>query len=191
MRLYEPRIPPRDQSEWDDDVRRIIDPKGERDAGDVFNIFKTLAHHPKLFKRWVVFANHILMKSSLPPRDREILILRIGWLCRSEYEWTQHVRIGKDEAEMSDADMAAIAEGPQSAHWNELEATLMRAVDELHADAMMSDQTWQTLSQHYSRQQMMDLVATVGNYALVSMMLNSFGVQLDDWLERYDDFPKG
>ena len=95
-----------EKSEWTDEVRERME-RMNRD-GDVLNIFKTLAHHPKLFKRWLVFSNHVLFKSSLPTRDREILILRIGWLCRSEYEWTQHVAIGK-ECGLTDEDIRKIS----------------------------------------------------------------------------------
>ncbi|HZD27012.1 MAG TPA: carboxymuconolactone decarboxylase family protein [Alphaproteobacteria bacterium] len=192
MRTGEARIPPKDRGEWDEEVRRLVNPSGELDDAQVYNIFKTLAHHPKLMKRWMVFANHILMKSSLPPREREMLILRIGWLCRAEYEWTQHVRIAKDEAGMTDREIDAVAEGPDSPFWHsETDRALLRAVDELHADAFITDATWAVLSRQFSRPQMMDIVATVGNYTLVSMMLNTFGVQLDEWLERYKAFPQG
>jgi alkylhydroperoxidase family enzyme len=101
------------------------------------------------------------------------------------------VRIAKNEAKMTDEDIAAVAEGPDSKHWNDIEAALVRAADELHTDAMVSDATWAKLSEHYSRNQMMDIVAAVGGYTLVSMMLNSFGVQLDDSLEPYEGFPQG
>jgi hypothetical protein len=63
---------------------------------------------------------------------------------------------------------------------------LVRATDELHADACLSDATWQALSATYNQQQLMDLVFTVGQYNLVSMALNSFGVQLDDDLEGFE-----
>lgn len=70
---------------WTGEQREIF---GDlRVNGRILNIFKTLANHPKLGKRWLVFANHIMGKSTLSLRDREILILRIGWLCKSGYEW--------------------------------------------------------------------------------------------------------
>ena len=80
MRLDKPRLEPLGKADWSEEVRQTFDKNGDRDENDVFNIFKTLAHHPKLMKRWMPFANHILFKSTLSPRDREILILRIG--CR-------------------------------------------------------------------------------------------------------------
>ena len=77
----EPRLEPLARDEWDDETRALL--------GDdrTINIFATLAHHPKLMKRWLVFGNHVLAKSTLPPRDRELLILRTGWNCRASYEW--------------------------------------------------------------------------------------------------------
>ena len=92
IRLTEPRVKPLPFSEWDEELQKIW----KRGKG-VINIQRTLAHHPKLLNRWRVFGNHVLLKSSLPFRDREILILRIGWLCGSEYEWGQHVEIGKKQ----------------------------------------------------------------------------------------------
>ena len=92
MLLKRPRIEPLAEDQWDPETRELL--ARSQMHGRVLNIFSTLAHYPKLLKRWMVFAGHILGKSSLPARDREILILRIGWLCRAEYEWGQHVLIG-------------------------------------------------------------------------------------------------
>ena len=94
MRLSEPRVAPMAESEWSDEARDQLEKLGGA-SGSVFNIFKTLAHHPKLMKRWLVFGNHVLGKNTLSPREREIAILRIGWLCRAEYEWGQHAAISR------------------------------------------------------------------------------------------------
>ena len=155
-------------------------------SGRVINIFKTLARHEKLLKRWLVFARHILFKCSLPTREREILILRIGWLCQSEYEWGQHVKIGK-ESGLTDDEIKGIIKGPDSKGWDKFDATLLRAVDELYYDSFISDPTWKTLSESYNTQQLLDLVFTVGQYNLISMTLNTLGVQLE---EDTRGFPK-
>jgi len=189
MRLSVPRfraIPP---EEWSGEAKEALSPVGGG-AGSAFpalNIFRTLANYPKLAKRWMVFANHVLGKNSLPPREREILILRIGWLCRAEYEWAQHVVIGKREG-LSDDEIARIGAGPDAAGWSELDRALLRATDELHRDAFVSDATWTLLAKQLNPQQLMDVVFTVGNYNLVSMALNTFGVQLDAGLTG---FPAG
>ncbi len=185
MRLSHPRVEPLPESEWSDDAREAL-ANVMRVDGVVLNIFGTLAHHAKLLKRWLVFGNHILAKQTLSPRDRELAILRIGWLCRAEYEWAQHVVIGK-RAGITAEEIDRITEGPDAAAWDPGDAALLRAVDELHADAIIEDATWQALSERYDTRQLMDLVFTVGQYNLVSMALNTFGVQLDAGLEGFPE----
>ncbi len=177
MRTREPRIPPIHENDWNDRQNEVLGRQKIR--GKVANIFRTLANHEALAKRWMVFANHVLFKSTLSPRDREIVILRIGWLCQAEYEWGQHVIIGRD-AGMTDEEISAVKTGADAPVWNDYERLLIRATDELHGDAFISDATWSGLKKSCTDQQMIDLVFTVGQYNLVSMALNSFGVQLDD-----------
>jgi hypothetical protein len=157
-------------------------------SGQIYNVFGTMANHPDLARDWLVFASHVLSRNSLPPRDREILILRIGWLCQSEYEWAQHVRIGKKSG-LTDADIEHIRLGPTAAGISDSDRLLLQATDELHADACISEPTWQALAKIYDQNQRMDLVFTVGQYNMVSMALNSFGVQLDAGLEGFPKAP--
>ena len=172
MRLARPRIAALSDEQLPSEIREQI---GGGPMG-MLNIFRTLANHPGLMKRWLVFGNHVLGKSTLPAREREIAILRIGWLCRSGYEWGQHVAIGK-AAGLSEDEIARIATGADAPGWSAAERALLRATDELHADAFISDATWSELAGSWNTQQLMDLVFTVGQYNLVSMALNSFGVQ--------------
>ncbi len=181
-RPEKPRIEPVKKQDWTAEQREILAPY-ER-SGRVYNVFATMANHPALARDWLTFATHVLRNNSLPPRDREILILRIGWLCNAEYEWGQHARIGKREG-LSDDDLRRIAKGPDAEGLSEHDRLLITAVDELHADACLSQPTWDRLAQVYHRNQLMDLVFTVGQYNLVSMALNSFGVQLDEGLARF------
>lgn len=169
MRLDTPRLAPLAPDE--------IDP--ELQLGDTpLNIFRTLAHHPKLLKRWLVFGNHLLAKSTLPPREREIAILRVGWLCRAGYEWGQHVKIGLG-AGLSEDEIDRITRGPEAEGWSDSERALLRATDELHHDSFVSDETWTALAKHFETQQLLDLIFTVGQYHMVSMALNTLGVQLE------------
>lgn len=182
MKVSVPRVAPvTDEAALDDETRELLRVSS---VGPAVNIFRTLAHHPKLYKRWLVFASHILFKSTLPARDRELLILRIGWRCQSEYEWGQHVLIGKQSG-ISDEEIQRITEGPDAAGWEPFDAALLRAADDLHDDSMVSDDTWQALGQRYTTQQLMDAVFTVGQYTLVSMALNSFGVPLDPGVQGF------
>ena len=172
------RVAMRDLSTMPAADREIVEKNSMN--GQIFNIFKVLANHPALVKRWTPFAGHILSKQTLPFRDREMLILRIGWLNQAEYEFAQHELIAK-RGGVSDADIEWIKTGP-GAGWNEKEAALLQAADDLFEHSVVSDATWATLSKSYSTEQMMDIVFTIGQYNLVSWALNSFGVPLDDFL---------
>ena len=179
MRLDSPRVPPVAQSDWNDAQREVMKPFVAQ--GRVFNVFASLLNHPDLFRRWLVFANHILGKSTLSLRDREILILRIGHLADCGYEWAQHVGIAR-QAGMSAEEIRAVREGADADCWEANEAALLRATDELKADTHLSDGTWAALSAHYDTKQIMDIVFTVGQYNMLAMALNSLGVQLDEGL---------
>ena len=182
MKLATPRLDPIQPEDWSDEIKKILQPNVEK--GTVFNIFKTLSHHPDLFRRWLVFGNHVLFKSTLPPRERELIILRIGWLCEAEYEWAQHVLIGK-EAGLTAEEIDRIKAGPNARGWSEADKLLLQATDELRKDAFITDATWNGLCQHFDTKQLMDVVFAVGQYNLVSMALNTLGVQLDDGLEGF------
>ncbi|MBT5680504.1 MAG: carboxymuconolactone decarboxylase family protein [Gammaproteobacteria bacterium] len=183
MRLTKPRIEALMDAQLDADAQALIAPIASR--GRVLNIFRTLCNHSGLAKRWMVFANHILGKSTLDPKERELVILRIGFLCNAGYEWGQHVVIAR-QVGLTDEEILLAKSGPRSLGISTLYGLLLQATDELHGDAHIADATWQGLLEHYNTQQMMDLVFTVGQYNLVSMALNSFGVQLDDGVPGWD-----
>lgn len=181
MRLSQPRIQPLAHDGWTPEQAEILGPLGGGGvipAGPVLNIFRTLAHAPAALKAFLGWGNYILSKKNdLPAREREIVILRIGYLCRSGYEWTQHVAIGH-RCGLSAAEVERLKAGPD-AGWSPADAALVRAADELHADQFITAPTWAALLAHFSEKQAMDVVFTAGQYTQVCMMLNSFGVQLD------------
>ena len=110
--------------------------------------------------------------------------MRIGWVRRGEYEWAQHVRMAKS-AGMSDEEVDAIMAGPDSPVWGPRDTALLRAVDEIAADRYVSDQTWKRLTEDFDRQQLMDLVFTIGAYDLMAMAFNTFGLELDPGLTGF------
>ena len=183
MRLSQPRIAPLTEAEWTDEQRKVLEPFHQE--GKTYNVIGTLARHWEATQKFLVWGRHVTGDTStLPPRERELLILRTGWLCQSEYEWGQHVMRGQ-AAGLTDAEIARIKEGPDVAGWAPFDAALLRAADELHRDAMISDKTWAALSERYNTKQLMDVVFAVGQYHLVSMSLNTFGVQLDKGVKGF------
>jgi alkylhydroperoxidase family enzyme len=181
-RLQSPRVAPLGKDQRTPEQEAMLASRPD------FNVYKTLAHHVDLYNRWSPLGRFVLDGTSLPPREREIVMLRMGWLCQSEYEWAQHARIAKSQAGLSNEDIHRIAEGPTAAGWSDFDRTLLRMVDELRYDTMISDATWKALRARYSAQQVMEALYTAAQYQLVSMALNSLGVQLDPGLE--DRLPK-
>ena len=174
MHLNSPRIAPLSDSALTEEQRAALAPV--RANGPPLNIFRTLAHAPAALTAFLAWGSYVLSKKNgLPAREREIVILRIGYLCRSGYEWTQHAEIGK-RAGLTDDEIARLKTGDG---FNDAEAALIQACDELHTRQFVSDGAWAALRSHFSEKQCMDIVFTAGQYTQVSMMLNTFGVQLD------------
>ena len=177
MRLNAPRIVPVDLERIDAAQEAALAPVREGRLG-VLNIFRTLAHAPKALTAFLGWGSYILSRrNALPVRERELAILRTGFNCGAGYEWTQHRAIGL-EAGLTETEIAAIKQGPEEPSWNAIDRAILATCDELTRDFHVSDATWTALAPLGDKARM-DLVMTVGQYTQVSMMLNSFGVQLD------------
>ena len=171
------RIPPTEPADRDERTEELLASMRRPDGTDL-NIFATLAHHPRLLKRWAAFGGTLLFRGQLPGRDRELLILRTAWLCKAEYEWGQHVLIGR-AAGLTDAEIERIP-GPEiSGDWGPLDQALLRAADELHEDIRISDETWAVLAGEYDYQKLIEVCMIVGQYHMVAFTLNSLGVELE------------
>lgn len=177
MRLTAPRIAPLRDDELTAEQAAALAPLREGPLG-ALNIFRTLARAPKALTRFSAWSGYVLSRrNDLPPREREIVVLRTGWLCRSGYEWAQHVAIGR-EAGLTTDEIERIKAGP-SAGWRAADAALLRASDELHAIQFIGEATWSELGRFFTDKQRMDVVFTAAQYTQVSMILNTFGVPLD------------
>jgi alkylhydroperoxidase family enzyme len=179
--LASPRIPPLAPAQFTPDVRQMLDPSGS--GRPVAAVYRTFAQHPKLYPPRQVLSEYIRLKATLPPRVREMLILRIGYLCGSEYEWAAHARAGR-AAGLTPDEIRMLAVGPDGG-WSRADAAVVRAVDELFAGDEVSGGTWGTLAETFNRQQLLDLLITTGGYRMVSMALNTFGVPLEPGSERF------
>ena len=174
-RPKEPRIPPLPDAARDARTNALLDEVAV--SGPATNIFTTLVRHPGLFRRWLPFGGKLLA-GRLPARERELLILRTGWLCGAEYEWGQHVPLGR-QAGLTDAEIAGIQVGPEHPAWSDDDAAVLAAADELHHDACITDGTWAALATSYDESQLIEIPMLVGHYHLVAFTLNSLGVQLE------------
>ena len=165
----------------DPELAQILDGALTHD-GTPLNIFGVLAHHPKLLKRFNLLGGFLLYKGLLPQRERELVILRVGWNAQAKYEFGQHTIIGKQSGLTDDEITAVTATDPTTgAHeWSAGDLDLLTMVDELTADDCVSDATWTRLTIRWSEAELVELLIVAGFYRLVSGFLNSAGVQLDD-----------
>ena len=174
--MSSPRIPP--VTDPSPELQELLGKTLVRD-GTPLNIFGTLAKNPSVLKQFNRLGGQLLQRSSFSAREREIVILRVGWRCRSVYEFGQHTVIGR-RSDLSDDDIAALTRADPGAGWSGLERALIAAADELCADDVVSAPTWDTLAARLSEAQLVELLVLAGFYRLVSGFLNSAGVQLDE-----------
>ena len=124
--------------------------------------------------------------ATIPPRERELLILRTVWLSRGDYIWGRHNVMGQD-AGLTEAEISRITEGPDAAGWSDFDTALMTAADELHTSRFVSNATWNALGRRYSESQQREVVLIVGNYTQLSMFHNTLGAQLEPGIAGLPD----
>lgn len=181
-----PRVSPIEPEALDPEQRAALGPLIEApelaeavQSKRPLNIFLTLARAPAALKGFLAWGDYILSRrNDLTVRQREIAILRTGWNCRSAYEFGQHRRIALNSG-ISEAEVEAIKEGPGASCWTALEGAILIACDEMHASQRLSDEAWEALGE-LGEKARMDLVMTIAQYTQVSMMLNVFGIELEE-----------
>ena len=178
MRTTEPRIAPLADDEITD-VQEVALAPFRRRSGRLLNIVRTIAHAPDALTAFGKCVDYVFSPdSSLTVREREIVILRVGYLCRSGYEVAQHTRIAL-AAGLTASDIENIKLG-ESADWSPADRVLIQACDELVSDHFVSPATWKRLETLYDDGKLIDIVFVATEYIQVSSMLNSFGVQPED-----------
>lgn len=143
------------------------------------NILGALAHHPELARAFFTLNGHLLRATTLTERQRELVILRTAAVRRSSYEWAQHIFLARD-AGITEAELTWIAWGADAPFWDDADAALLGAVDDLVRDGAVGDANWKVLTTHLEVQQILDMIFTVGVYETLGWMLQSFGIELDD-----------
>ena len=170
------------REEWTEEARDLFEFWGEpnaREQGSRTNVIMVLANHPAMAMPYSRWSKHLLMTNTLSTRALELLVLRVAWRVKSVYEWHNHVGYALN-AGLTLEDIAAIRDYPADAErWAEEDRLVIAAVDELMDKHVISDDTWSSLSAHYSREQVMDLVMSVGHYVMTSWALSSFGVPVE------------
>lgn len=144
------------------------------------NIFATLARNPPLLDQFGRFATYLLKEGVLPGRERELVILRVGWRLGSEYEFGQHTIEGRREG-LTDPEISAVAkDGTQPDSWSADDRALLTMADELCLHDGVSDDTWAALSRRWSEAELLELVVLAGAYRMVCGLLTAVGIQLDE-----------
>ncbi len=174
-RPSEPRLEPVEQI--DGELAEILANALTHD-GRPLNIFGVLGCHPKLLKRFNLMGGFLLNKGVLPAREREIVILRVGWNARAEYEFGQHTLIGR-ECGLTDDEITALTSEPDAHDWSADDRALIALADDLASDDCVADETWSALAARWPDDALVELLVLAGFYRLVSGFLNSAGVQLD------------
>ncbi len=150
---------------------------GAPDAPPMPIVLELFAHHLPLSSAWLPFTAMLAGgEATLRPEHRELLVLRVAWRTHSGYEWTQHLRSGR-ESGLTDAQIDAIPEGPTAAVWTPLERALLAAVDEMTDGFAVSEETWRTLAASFDRAQVLELLFVIGGYLCLAGVLNSVGLQ--------------
>ncbi len=141
-------------------------------------VVATMLRHSALFERQVTTGIQISVHGTLAPRERELAVLRIGWLCGAPYEFGEHVHIARGLG-FSSADIAAIKIGSGDTHWMDThERAILAAVEELHGNAMIADTTWAVLAQSWNEQQLIELPMLVGHYQQTAYIQNTLRLRL-------------
>jgi AhpD family alkylhydroperoxidase len=182
------RIQPLPPNEWPAEMKAALaamqpatprhPPPRREGRPRALNALGLLARHPALTEAFNTFNGHVLFATSLTPRQRELLVLRVACLRRCDYEWAQHTVLARD-AGLEPEEIKRVAAGPDADGWSDLERALVRAADELVGDADVSDETWTALARALDEQQLLDLVFTVGAYDALAMAFLAFRVDLD------------
>jgi len=179
--MPEPRIAP--LIDPSPEVEELLDKTRIR-QGPPLNIFATMAHHPRLLKRFNVLGGLFMGRGVLPARDRELVILRTAWRTGCVYEFGQHRLLAHQEG-LTEDEIRRVTE--ESTEWPEGDAPLIRLADEVHTNRDVSDELWAELKRRWGEAELIELVALAGFYGMVATFLNATRVQLDPGVPGWPD----
>lgn len=139
---------------------------------------RTMLIHPQLFKAQMTMGI-ALAGGAIPPRERELAVLRNAWLCGAPYEWGEHVNIGRERCGLTNIEIERCTQGSDAEGWTEHERAILKGVEEFHADYALSEATWNTLAKTWNEQQLMEFPVLVGAYIMTALQQNTIRMPLD------------
>jgi 4-carboxymuconolactone decarboxylase len=166
--------------------REVLERAGTRPGAEPLNIFAAMIHNRRVANRVVLLGGAFLGRGTIPEREREVVILRVGHRASAVYEFGQHVLIGR-RVGLTDEEITALATNISDHEWSDVDRALIAMVDDLCADDCVSDTTWAALAGRWTDEQLVELLMLVGYYRMISGFLNSTGVQLDDGVPGFPD----
>ena len=146
-------------------------PSQDASRPKALNALGTLARHPELARAFNTFNGHVLFASTITPRQRELLVLRVAVLRNCDYERRQHEVLAAD-AGLSEDEIGRIRVGPDAGGWSPLDEALLRATDELITEGVIGEGTWSTLAAELDVEQLMDVVFTIGAYEVLAFRIS-------------------
>ncbi|MEU6726145.1 carboxymuconolactone decarboxylase family protein [Nonomuraea wenchangensis] len=161
----EPRVRPLPPEEWDGFIR-----------ANPYNVFATIARHPKLYRAWLGFGG-ALLDGTLPARDRELAILRTAYHSRSAYEWAHHARLGR-EAGLTELEIDSVRH--PDALWPVEDRLVLQVADDLHYGSDLTDATWAALCDRYDEAGRIELVMLVAHYRMLALVLRTLRVAIEE-----------
>jgi alkylhydroperoxidase family enzyme len=162
-----------------DMVNKVRAGAGAGPTTEMPDYMRIMVKHRALFEPNMVMGD-TLYNGVIPPRERELAILRIGLLCGAPFEWGEHVRIGQ-RVGLTPAEIERTIDGSSAPGWTELEAAVLRGAEELIADHTLSDATWEVLARHWNEQQLIEYPFMIGQYVAIAYVQNSLRVPLADY----------
>ena len=179
----EPRIDAIPNDEIDsnllDLVNKLRESAGAGRVTEMPAFMRLMAKHPSIFRRQMEMGT-TLFHGHIPPRERELAVLRVSWLSGTPFEWGEHVEIGK-RCGLSAAEVERVTKGSSALGWSEHEAAVLRGVEELFRDFAVSDATWEILARSWNEAQLIEYPMMVGQYLTTAFILNSLRVQPEEW----------
>jgi uncharacterized peroxidase-related enzyme len=172
------RVPLIEKEKAPPEVKEVFQ-KIEDNGARILNLYKAVANSPKLLLNFIRLGNSVMGKTELPPKLRELAILRVAKLTGSEYEWAQHAPMAL-ETGLSKNQLDAISGWKNSAEFNDIERAVLQYTDEVAKNVKVADKTFNRLKKFFDEQTIVELTIAIGFYGMVARLLVPLQVEIDE-----------